>query len=638
MQNLEKTSEIQELITRLHDQTPLIGWKIRRDAVNALARDGSPEAIDALAEALIRSDDVRVQKMALKTLLKLAAEDRIEAQEALCRLVIEHDHPLAREIVLAAQYAPRDPVQRVAFYFLTEQWDQYEAFDLDQSLLKALYAATDADMRKRLATCARRSGRLEWVGIVSTGRKRKRPDEMTDQEWETTLSVIIQQGAWDDLWRLAHVAPAMWSIRFLRWLRDVRWQSEQAEEQEAFTALVRLAEECNKGKSDLFLYGLVYCRTKLGRYTGGITCLAISPDSKILASGNEDGTVQLWRLPEGTALRTLEGRIGYIMDVAISPDNTILASGGLDDTLWLWRLPEGDVLKTLEEHSEAVECLAFSPDGQVLVSGGGGKDNVVRLWRMPDGEAHKELEGHTSGVTCLAISPDGQMLATGYNDGVVQLWRLLDGAVLKTLKEHDTEVTCLAFSPDGQILASGSGTGLRSDMLYRDPKIQLWRLPEGSTLKILEGHTGTVEGIGFSSDGRLLASVGGWDDNTVRLWRLPDGAALQTLKEYPCAGACLAFSPDGQVLATGSVDGSVWLWALDLVDLRRLNIGQTGITELQLLQERLKEGNMTDAEQTWLKFILALICWNQRHDSKRGKVLHQIQVGEFDIEIEERHI
>ena len=82
----------------------------------------------------------------------------------------------------------------------------------------------------------------------------------------------------------------------------------------------------------------------------------------------------------------------------------------------------------------------------------------------------------------------------------------------------------------------------------------------------------------------------------------------------------------------------MWLWALDLVDLRRLNIGQTGITELQLLQERLKEGNMTDAEQTWLKFILALICWDLRHDSKRGKAPHQIQVGEFDIEIEERHI
>ncbi len=632
MQSIENSNEIQERIARLYDQTPLIGWKIRRDAVDALARDGSLEAVDALAEALTRSDDVRVQKMAVKTLLKLAAENRIEAQEAFCRLVIEHDHPLAREIVLAAQYAPRDPVQRVLFYFLMEQWDEYEAFDVDQSLLKALYPVTDTKMRKRLVTCARRSGRLEWVGIVSAGRKRKRASEMTDQEWEAALSVIIQQGAWHDLWRLAHVAPVRWSVRFLLWLRDVRWQSEQTEEQEAFTAFVRLAEECNKGKSDLFLYGLVYCRKKLGRYTGGITCLAISSDSKTLASGNEDGTVQLWRLPEGAALRTLEGHTGYIMDVAISPDNKVLASAGLDNTVWLWRLPEGDVLKTLEGHNEAVECLAFSPDGQVLASGGG-KERSVRLWRLPDGEVLKELEGYNSEVTCLAFSPDGQMLATGYNDGVLQLWHLLDGMLRKTLKGHDTEVSCLAFSPDGQTLASGSGASLRSDMFYRDPKIQLWRLPEGETLKILDGHTGTVEGVGFSSNGRLLASVGGWDDNTLRLWRLPDGTALQTLKDHHCAGTCLAFSPDGQILASGSADGSVCLWALGLVDLQRLNIGQTEIKELQLLQERLKEGNMTDAEQTWLKFILALICWNRRHDIEMEEAPHQIQVDDFDIEL-----
>lgn len=632
MQNSEGTHELNKLITRLYDQTPLIGSKLRYDAAKALAKNGSPEAIDTLAEALIRSDDSRIQKVALKALLELATEDRIEAQEALCRLVIEHEHPLARELVLAAQYAPRDPAQRALFYFLTEQWDKYEALDVDQGLLKMLFETTEPEMRERLTECAHRSKRLEWVSIVSGGRKRKRASEMTDQEWETTLNVIIRQGAWHDLWRLVHVAPAMWSVRFLLWLRDVQWQSEQVEEQEAFMTLVHLAEGCNKGDSDLLLYGLIYCRTTLGRYTGGITCLAMSPDSKVLASGNEDSTVRLWRLPDGAVVQTLEEYTGYVVCLAISPDSKILASGNENGVIRLWRLSDGAMLKTLEEgQTRTVEGLTFSHDGRILASGG---DNTIRLWRLPEGTPLQTPKRHAGSVTCIAISPDGHVLASGYDDGSVQLWHLPDGTVLPALKGHDTEVTCLVFSPDGKMLASASSARPLSDIFYRDPCIQFWRLPDGTALRRLEGHAGSIECIAFSPDGRILASGGGGEDKTVRLWRSPDGAVLQTLKEHICGVTCLTFSPDGQILATGSSDGILRLWDLELVDLRRLKVGQTGIKELQLLQERLQEGNMTDMERRWLKFLLALMLWNQKYDTETGEIPQQIRVGEFDVELE----
>ncbi len=635
MQNLKKLDELETLITRLYDQTLLIGPRIRHDAAKALIEDGSPEAIDALTDALIRSDDSKIHKLAIKALLEFAAENRTEAQEALCRLVIEHDHPLARQIVLAAQYAPHDPVERLLFYFLTEQWDSYEALDRDQSVLTALYSQLADGMQRRIAEGIQRSDRPAWIGILPGERPRKRAGAMTNQDWETALSAIIRQGAWQNLWQLVYVAPASWSVRFLLWLRDVRWQSELPEEQKALTTLIRLAEECHKMDASL-PYGLVSCQGELGSFAGGMTCLTMSPDGKILAGGTEEGGVRLWQFPQGRVLRTLENPTGYILCVAINPDGKILASGDEGGTVKLWNLPDGSAMNTVKLAPDSLECLAVSPDGRMLASGGGGgaTDHMLRLWRLPDGAFLRTLEGRTTrGTTCLAFSPDGQTLTEGHDNGRVQVWHLSRDNISATLKGHGTDVTCLAFSPDGQMLASGSSKRPLTDIFYNDPGIQLWRVSDGSALSKLEGHPGTIEGLAFSPDGMLLASCGGLDDKTVRIWRLPDGSLLQTLTDHICPVTCGVFSPNGQSLATGSSDGTVRVWDLSLADLRHLNVGYAEVKKLELLQERLQAGNMTDTERRWLKLILVLTGWNQKPSAAKEAIPQTIRAGEFDVEL-----
>ena len=44
----------------------------------------------------------------------------------------------------------------------------------------------------------------------------------------------------------------------------------------------------------------------------------------------------------------------------------------------------------------------------------------------------------------------------------------------------------------------------------------------------LTGHTGYVQGVLWSADGRMLASCG--DDNTIQVWDLQSGQHLQTLR------------------------------------------------------------------------------------------------------------
>ncbi|KAK6525825.1 hypothetical protein TWF281_010868 [Arthrobotrys megalospora] len=159
------------------------------------------------------------------------------------------------------------------------------------------------------------------------------------------------------------------------------------------------------------------------------------------------------------------------------------------------------------------------------------------------------LQAHWS---VLIFAPKRSIIRTIFNPEetileVTEQPRVQDqwDALLQILEGHTGTVQAIAFSTNG-MLASASG----------DHTIKIWNAATGALLQTLEGHTGWVQGLAFST-GDLLASAS--DDETIGIWNTGAGVLSRKLGGHAGWVVAVAFSADG-VLASASHDNTVKVW------------------------------------------------------------------------------
>jgi WD40 repeat protein len=215
------------------------------------------------------------------------------------------------------------------------------------------------------------------------------------------------------------------------------------------------------------------------------------------------------------------------------------------------KLPEPLFLKG---HSNTPWALAFTPDGNTLVTAGA--DGDVKVWEVTTG---KELVGFRRSsfvIRSVAVSPDGHLVAVAGGDHAVGnqpgAVRILDSESKNQaarLEGHAGLVTCVGFSPDGKLLASGSADGA----------VKLWDTATWKETLALAHPSERVNYLAFTLDGSSLATA--CESGTIRLWDVGTGTEKAKFKGKGGAILSLAFTRDGKTLAAGHFrDRSITLW------------------------------------------------------------------------------
>lgn len=280
--------------------------------------------------------------------------------------------------------------------------------------------------------------------------------------------------------------------------------------------------------------------------------LAFSPNGASVLTGCGDGKVRLWDATTGQPLGPPIPHGGGVQQAVFSPDGSAILIGGYERTARLWETGLPSVAGPPLSHDNSVMAIAISNDGQLLATAG--KDRVIRLWDLETSKEFRERLSVSSPIRDLVFSPDGKILVAGAHDGTLYFWdviarkRLFAGPA-----RHGHLIWAVAFSPDGKSVLSGShdGTAL------------LWDLATGQPRGAVMKHGGPIDTVAYSPDGHLVAT--GSYDHFARLWDAHTGEPLAIFPHDDWVWA-VAFSPNSALLATASSDGTARLW--DVVNRR----------------------------------------------------------------------
>ncbi len=104
-----------------------------------------------------------------------------------------------------------------------------------------------------------------------------------------------------------------------------------------------------------------------------------TPDGRYLVIASTRNDLEFLDMATKQVVRTLTGHASAPYQLAFSPDGSLLASAAHDGTLRLWNLETGEALKVLANASD-VFSVAFSPDGFLLAFGV--EREGVQIWAV----------------------------------------------------------------------------------------------------------------------------------------------------------------------------------------------------------------------------------------------------------------
>jgi WD40 repeat protein len=140
--------------------------------------------------------------------------------------------------------------------------------------------------------------------------------------------------------------------------------------------------------------------------------------------------IVIWDITDPTAPHAYDNVLnpgsGPVQTVAVSPDGRLLVSGQGDATTTVWDIEKPDApehVAVLSGFPGPIGDVEFNPDGDVLAVASG---SSTQLWDLSNAAkpalVATSITANAGEIRSMAFRPDGHILATASQSGAVQLW------------------------------------------------------------------------------------------------------------------------------------------------------------------------------------------------------------------------
>jgi WD40 repeat protein/uncharacterized membrane protein len=193
---------------------------------------------------------------------------------------------------------------------------------------------------------------------------------------------------------------------------------------------------------------------------------------------------------------------------------------------------------------QAIQDLLKNPDHLDVLKPDEPKPNAKGLDLSPDGE----MIIHPSGATALAFNVGAKRLVVGGKNGKLKVISGNDGEHQADLSGHSGAVDGIALTADGRYAATVS----------RDATAYFWDLSGNRQMYEFKGHMQGLSCVAFDARGLLVATAG--KDGKVRLFDVVTAQLLKEFTEPKGPVKAVAFLPNSTKLLSAGENGQLLLW------------------------------------------------------------------------------
>ncbi|HEY6332280.1 MAG TPA: hypothetical protein VI756_23350, partial [Blastocatellia bacterium] len=253
-------------------------------------------------------------------------------------------------------------------------------------------------------------------------------------------------------------------------------------------------------------------------FDGNPTKIALSPDGKLLAAGDDLGKVTIWRdltlIPGGPVAAGSK-----ILAFAFSEDGHLAIANENKEVIW-WNAMTGKE-ETRTATTQEVHSLAVSPNSSTIAAGM--TDGFVRFWK-PSASGWQDgfgIQGQY--VNFVAFSKDGKSVESGFFEGKhAYRWSTATFKPSVAMRVNDELMGSEAMNDDGRFLAALTTTG----------SIVVFNGNEGGVNLYISGQSTDkfkVFKVAMNSEGTVVMAAA---PQGVRIYELRDRAPAALARYY----------------------------------------------------------------------------------------------------------